>query len=97
MCRGGNPNFILSASGSCRMLGSPGLRSDLGGQFLSTQCFSRALLSHIHKKAWILGVCLLLTKMGTYHFKVNTDVPIVFVILQQFNDSLFMSPYSSRR
>ena len=50
MCRGGNIIFVLSTSGSSRMLGSPGLRSVLGGQFIPTQCFSRALLSHMHRK-----------------------------------------------
>ena len=51
MCRGGNIILFLSTSGSCRMsIGSPGLRLDLGGQFISTQCFYRALLSHMHRK-----------------------------------------------
>ena len=31
MCRVGNIIFFLSTSGSCTMLGSPGLRRDLGG------------------------------------------------------------------
>ena len=47
MHRGENIIFFLSTSGSCRMLASPGLRPDLGGQFVTSQCFSRALLSHI--------------------------------------------------
>ena len=50
VCRGENIIFFLSKSGWCTILGSPGLRSGLGGQFLSTQCFSRALLSHIQRK-----------------------------------------------
>ena len=72
-------------SGSCRMLGSPGLRSDLRGQFFSTQCFSWALQLHA-QKAGILCVSVLLTKKKAYYFKVNTDDPIIFVILQQFNE-----------
>src|SRR5258705_13601332 len=49
MCRGGNIMFFRSTSGSCRMLGSQGVRAGRGGQLLSTQCFECALLSHMHR------------------------------------------------
>lgn len=45
--RGENIRFFLSVW--CRMFRLPGLRSDLGSQFDYTQCFSRTLLSYIHK------------------------------------------------
>ena len=83
VCSGGNIIFFLSASATCRLLVSPGLFSDLWDQFVSTQCFFRALLSQLYReKAGILCVSMLLTKKEAHHFKVNTDDPIVFVIMQ---------------
>ena len=82
MCRGGSIIFFLSTSGSCRMLGSPGLRSDLGGLIrLKPMLLSSSAIPHT-KKAGILCVPMLLTKKEAHHFKVNTDDPIVFVVLQ---------------
>ena len=50
MCKNGNVIFFMSTTGSRRILGSSGLRSDLWSQFRSTQCFSRTLLLQGHRK-----------------------------------------------
>ena len=59
-------------------------RSDLGGQLISAQCFSRALLSHMHRKQgyFVHPRCW-------PRRKVNTDNPIVFVMLQRISNSCF--------
>ena len=57
---------------------------------LNPMLFSNSAVSHV-QKAKILGVSALLFKKEAYNLKVNTDDPIVFVILQQINDSLHVS------
>ena len=88
-CRFGNIIFLVSISSSCRMLGLSGLRSwrpiSLHLMLLSSSAVQHA------QKTGRLGVSMLLTKKDACHFKVNTDDPLVFGILQQLNESLYVS------
>ena len=96
MCRGGNIIFFLSTSGSCTMLGSPGLRSDLGGQFFSIQYFSRALISHIQRKQrYFVYPCCWPRRKDT----ILRSTQMIQLCLPYCSNSitLFTSPYSSQR
>ena len=62
---------------------------------LHPMLLSKSTVPHAQKLG-ILGVSMLLTKKSVYHYMVNTDDPIVFVILQQFNDFLCFHIFMTR-
>ena len=92
MYRGGNTIFFLT-SGSCRMLGMARFGiSSWKSIPLHQMLLSKSAIPHIQKTG-ILGLTALLSKKEAYHFKVNRDYPVLFVILQQRNESLYVSMF----
>ena len=78
------------------MLKSPGLRSDLGGKFISTQCFSRALLSHMH---WKHGYFVYPHCWPRRNANILRSTQMIQLCLWYRNNSITVSmfPYSSQR
>lgn len=96
MCGDRHVICFMSTSGSWRMLRSPALKWDLVGQFRFTQFFSRALLSHLHRKQ-VHSVHLRLWPRRKYTvLRTKQTINLCLFILQQLNE-FFMAPYSSGR
>ena len=57
--------------------------------------FPSSALLH-EQKIGILCVSALLIKKKIHHVKVNTDEPIVFVILQQLNNCCYVSLFFTK-
>lgn len=88
-------HFLMSTSGSFTMLRSPGLRSDLGFQLISTQCFSPYLQSIDRESRVTLYPRCCPRRKDT----ILRTTQMIQPCLTYCNNSviLFSSPYSSQR